>query len=284
MKILADWYSHTQFYRVNLLEPLKPKSEQTISITYHLLSSLRPLPATIGQNEKQYLFYKFSSYSPSAYTTVKQKTKVKFGTVDIREYTGKPERQGSVYTYGPYKNIPAGAEQLESLRYEFTKPLIHATLLERDVEISQWGGNAAFEERYWLTNQGANLTGQFSRLEWQKVAFYKPATVAITALKVPLKGGSQDAYFIDDIGNVSTSNFRTSSRDALLELKPRYPIFGGWGFPFRIGWNGDLKNYLRKTLSGSHVLNVPFIDGFKMPEGASYGKVKVRVILPEGAS
>ena len=241
------------------------------------------MPAAVGQNDKQYLVHSFSSYSSSAYETVNQKTKIKFGTVDIKDFTGKPERQGTTYTYGPYNNIPAGAEQFESVRYESTKPLIYAKLLERDVEISHWGGNAAFEERYWLTNQGANLTGQFSRLEWQKVAFYKPATVAITGLRIPLKGDSQDAYFIDDIGNVSTSNFRTNSKEALLELKPRYPIFGGWNFPFRIGWNGNLKSYLRKTVSGSHVLNVPFIDGFKMPEGASYAKVNVRIILPEGA-
>ena len=170
------------------------------------------------------------------------------------------------------------------MRYEFTKPLVYASLLERDVEISHWGGNAAFEERYWLTNLGATLSKQFSRLQWQQVAYYKPPSSAITGLRIPLKGGSKDAYFTDEIGNISTSNFRTSDRDALLELKPRYPIFGGWNFPFTVGWNGDLKNFLRKTTNGeTYVLNVPFLEGPKSSEGASYAKVNVRVILPEGA-
>ena len=229
--------------------------------------------------------YKFSGYSPSAYDTAKQKTKLKFPTVDIPTYTGKPERQGTTFTYGNYDNVPAGAEQLESVRYEFTKPLIYSTLLERDVEISHWGGNAAFEERFWLTNQGANLSKQFSRLQWQQTSYYKPPSVAITGLRMPLKGGSKDAYFTDEIGNISTSNFRTSDREAVLELKPRYPVFGGWNFPFKVGWNGDLKNFLRKAKAAdTYVLNVPFIDGPKMGEGIGYGKVNVRVILPEGAT
>lgn len=210
---------------------------------------------------------------------------MKFPTVDIPSYTGKPERQGSTYTYGPYNDVPAGAEQLESVRYEFTKPVIHAGLLERDVEISHWGGNAAFEERYWLTNQGATLSKPFSRLLWQQTAYYKPPSSAITGLRIPLKGGSKDAYFIDEIGNVSTSNFRTNAYEAVLELKPRYPIFGGWNFPFKVGWNGDVKNFLRKTKgANTYILNVPFLDGPKMAEGVSYGKVNVRVILPEGAT
>ena len=276
--------SPTQFYRVTLLEPLQPKAQQTLAITYHILSSLSPLPTSISQADKQYLLFKFSSFSPSAYDTTKQKTKLKFPNTDVPDYTSKPERQGSTYTYGPYDNVPAGAEQLESVRYEFTKPVIHAKLLERDVEISQWGGNAAFEERFWLTNQGANLSSQFSRLKWQQTAHYRPASSAITGLKVLLPGGSQDAYYTDEIGNISTSNFRATSREATLELKPRYPIFGGWNFPFRIGWNGDLRNFLRRSAGDAYILNVPFVDGPKMPEGISYAKVNVRIILPEGAT
>lgn len=171
------------------------------------------------------------------------------------------------------------------MRYEFTKPLIHATLLERDIEVSQWGGNLATEERYWLANKGANLKSQFSRVAWAMTQHYNPPSSAIRELKVPLKVGSLDPYYTDDIGNVSTSRFRSSVREANLELKPRYPVFGGWKYSFRIGWNGNLQDSLRKTKSGDgYVLKVPFLEGPKMPEGVSYEKVQVRVILPEGAT
>ena len=281
---LLTFSSPTQFYRIKLSEPLKPSAQQTLSISYHILSFLTPLPATINQQDKQYLQYSFSTYAPSAYLTQKQKTKIKFPGVDIPDYTGEPERQGSTFTYGPYDNIPAGAGSAASVRYEYTKPVIHATLLERDVEISHWGGNLATEERYWLMNKGAALANQFSRVVWQTTQYYNPPTSAIKSLNVPLQVGSLNPYFTDDIGNVSTSAFRSNFREANLELKPRYPIFGAWNFPFRIGWDANLKNFLRIVRGGGYVLKVPFLEGPKMNEGVSYEKIKLRVILPEGAT
>ena len=277
--------SATQFYRVTLPTPLTPSAQQTLSIAYHLLSTLTPLPALINQEDKQYLLYTFSLFSPSAYSTANQKTKLKFPSADIPSFSGKPERQGSSFTYGPFADTPAGAEQEANVRYEFTKPLIHATLLERDIEVSHWGGNLAVEERYWLTNQGAHLATQFSRVKWAATQYYNPPTSALKALNVPLKVGSMNPYFTDDIGNVSTSRFRDSLREANLELKPRYPIFGGWKYSFRIGWDANLRSFLRssKRESNTYVLRVPFLEGPKMSEGISYAKVQVRVILPEGA-
>ena len=277
--------SSTQFFRVTLLEPLPQSSQQTLSITYHVLSSLVPLPASIQQQDQQYLVFTFSAFSPSAYPTKKQKTKVKFPTADIRDFTPEPERQGSTFTYGPYEKTPAGAELDASVRYEFTKPLIHAALLERDIEISHWGGNLATEERYWLTNQGAKLAKHFSRVTWATTQYYNPPTSALKALNVPLKIGSLNPYFIDDIGNVSTSRFRSTPREANLELKPRYPVFGGWNYSFRIGWDASLKKFLRQLKqSDTYVLRVPFLEGPKMSEGISYARVELRVILPEGAT
>ncbi|KAL8736641.1 MAG: hypothetical protein Q9166_000007 [cf. Caloplaca sp. 2 TL-2023] len=282
-----DPYSPTQFFRTTLPSPLPPKSQVTLSITYHILSTLNPLPFKIAQNDRQYLRHTFSTYTPSAYSTLKQKTKLKFPTPEVPDAIGgPPERQGSTFTYGPYNDlVPAGALEPASVRYEFTKPVIHATLLERDIEVSHWGGNLAIEERYWLTNQGAHLKNHFNRVQWAATQYYKPPTSALRDLNVPLKVGSLNPYFTDDIGNVSTSRFRSNKKEANLELKPRYPVFGGWKYSFRIGWDADLKSFLRvlKSAEGRYVLKVPFLEGPKMGEGVSYGKVEIRVMLPEGA-
>lgn len=196
-----------------------------------------------------------------------------------------PQKQGSTFTYGVYNNVPAGAQLPVSVRYEFTKPLTYASLLERDIEVSHWGGNIALEERYWLANQGAGLKNHFSRVEWQKQSYMNPATFALKGLNLPLAPGAVDPYFIDDIGNVSTSRFRPGKKESLLELKPRYPVFGTWKYSFRVGWNADLATYLRKLSTGeTYVLKVPFLEGPRAPEGISYGLVKLRVILPEGAT
>ncbi|KAF1930365.1 oligosaccharyltransferase alpha subunit [Didymella exigua CBS 183.55] len=291
-----DQDSTTEYYRVHLPEPLAPGAQQTLSISYSILSALKPMPAELPQMAKQYLQYTFSAYAPSAYPVDKQRTKVKFPNADVTDYTtlpaelndeqkSDPQKQGSTFTYGAYANVPAGAQQPVSVRYEFTKPVIQSTLLERDIEVSHWGGNLATEERYWLVNEGAGLKNHFSRVDWQKQSYMNPATFALKALNLPLAPGAVDPYFTDDIGNVSTSRFRPGKKENLLELKPRYPVFGTWKYSFRVGWNADLSSYLRKLATGDgYALKVPFLEGPRAPEGLSYGRVVLRVILPEGAT
>lgn len=267
---------------------MAPSSEITLTIKYTILSALEPKPALIDQTAQQHLQYTLSAYNPSAYVTKQQKTKIKFPTANIPDYTSlkadDPTRQGSTFTYGPYEDIPAGSVQPITVRYEYTHPLIHCTRLERDIEVSHWGGNLATEERYWTTNRAAKLKGQFSRVQWQMTQYTKPPTTAVQEMRVPLKIGSMDPYFIDDIGNVSTSRWRSNAREANLELKPRYPVFGGWNYSFKIGWDANLKNFLRKTVGETYVLKVPFLEGPKMNEGIEYERLELRVILPEGAT
>lgn len=254
------------------------------------------MPAQIAQNDKQYVLHKFSAYAPSAYTTLKQKTKLKLPTTDVPDATvlpaelnteGKadPQKQGTTFTYGPFGELPAGAQEEVSVRYEFTKSLTHATLLERDIEVSHWGGNVATEERHWLTNRAAKLKNHFSRVAYQQAQYFNPPTTALKEMRFPLAVGSVDAYFVDDIGNVSTSRFRSNDREANLELKPRYPMYGGWNYSFKTGWNADLSTVLRAVQGKSEefVLKVPFLEGPRQAEGVEYERVVTRIILPEGA-
>ncbi|CRK16928.1 hypothetical protein BN1723_011158, partial [Verticillium longisporum] len=122
-----------------------------------------------------------------------------------------------------------------------------------------------------------------SRVKWAQSQYFNPTSFALKELRFPLKAGSEQPYYTDVIGNVSTSKFRSSKREALLEAKPRYPIFGGWRYPFTVGWNSDAKNFLRNVAGGGYVLNVPFLEGPKQPEGVEYGQINVRILLPEGA-
>jgi oligosaccharyltransferase complex subunit alpha (ribophorin I) len=293
-----DPSSPIQYWQITLAEPIPPKTDTAISLKYHILNSLSPLPANIDMASKQYLQYQTSAYVPSAYLTSKQTLKIKFPNSDVPDYTKvksksgeDPQRQGSSFTYGPYEDIEAGKLEPISVRYEFTKPVIHATLLEHDTEVSHWGGNLASEERLMLENAGAALTSQFSRLEWQMAQYTNPPLAALKDLRFALSPGAANAYYTDDIGNVSTSRFVPWMRlgedniIALLDAKPRYPLFGGWKYKFRIGWDNDLAAFLRRTVGGEgYVLKVPFMAGLRMPEGASYDRVVSTIMLPEGAT
>jgi hypothetical protein len=125
------------------------------------------------------------------------------------------------------------------------------------------------------------LKDQFSRLQYSRSSYTSPPTHAITRLAIPLKNGARNPYYTDIIGNVSTSRFRPArgSTDSHLEIQPRFPIYGGWNYTFRLGWNVDLDRVQRKTNS-ERILKLPFLEG---PENVQYGKMALNIILPEGA-
>ncbi|KAF2671140.1 Ribophorin I [Microthyrium microscopicum] len=285
--------SANSYFILHLNEPLKPSEKITIGVSYALLSAVHPLPALIEQVAAQTIVYPFSAHLPSAYKSQKQKTKLKLPTSSPAEFTkleeknaeGKkdPVHQGSSLTYGPYNAVEPFSTKPVSVRYEFTKPLLVATKFERDIEVSHWGGNLAVEERYWLTNRGAKLKNHFSRVQWQMSKYANPASVSAGSLTLPLLGGAENPYYTDDIGNVSTSNFRPGRRESLLNIRPRYPIYGGWNYSFKVGWDHSLKGFLRKAGGEKHVLKVPFMEGPRTDAGIAYEQVTVRVVLPEGS-
>lgn len=304
LPVAANMGRPTQYYVIHLPTSIQPKEQITLSISYHVLAALAPLPAAIKQDDKQYLAYTFSAYLPSAYPTLKQKTKLKLPSADIPEYTSTeglvksadPEKQGSSLTYGPYDTaVPAFTTYPVTVRYEFTKPLLHSTTLRRELEVSHWGGNLATEDHYALTHTGASLINHFSRVSWTTQNFYvqsgQLATSAGRHLTLSLPPLSTEPYYTDDIGNVSTSRFRptpptSDTRPAHLELKPRYPLFGGWNYAFRVGWNAPLSNYLRTltTHPSTYILRLPVLTPPTNPEGLSIGSLEINLLLPEGAT
>jgi oligosaccharyltransferase complex subunit alpha (ribophorin I) len=115
-----------------------------------------------------------------------------------------------------------------------------------------------------------------------------------TDLTLRLPPTAHSVYYYDVIGNVSTSRFRpgstpatvssrvrTSPRtvDGLLELKPRYPVLGGWNYSFTVGWDMPLGDAL-KVEREKRVLGVPFLTGVR---DMVVDDAELRIVLPEGA-
>ena len=141
------------------------------------------------------------------------------------------------------------------------------------------------------------LKGHFSRLSHQQTKFHatSPAQV-FTDLTFRLPPTAHSPYYYDVIGNVSTSRFRAGSTPAIqaksksrtsprlvdsqLELKPRYPILGGWNYSFVIGYDVPLEDALKSDKAGKKVLSVPFLTGYK---DLAADTVELKIVLPEGA-
>ena len=208
-------------------------------------------------------------------------------------------------TLGPFHSLPptAGSEvqQPFSVHYEMNGAIVGLRSLRRSVEVSHWGANLNVQDEMAAVNMGpkwvANpvhpadirLKGQFSRLAHQQSRYHASTPSQILSeFSLRLPPNARDVYFYDQIGNVSTSRFRPGSTarrgrtlDAHLELRPRYPLLGGWNYTFTVGWDaplGDSLNVDSKT--GKYVVAVPFMT---LPKDWVVDDAELRIVLPEGS-
>ena len=228
-------------------------------------------------------------------------------------------KSGATITYGPLNNIPPSAsaafikehQKPILIHYSFAAPVVEITSLKRSAEISHWGANLNIQNDIALRNAGPEyaselflrphrfrsnvsdrLKGHFSRLVHQSQSFYNrmpPHIIPSLALHLP--PGIHSAYYYDLNGNVSTSRLRTapsvpkavdSKQYSTLELRPRYPLMGGWNYSFTIGWDSPLADSAGyDASSGRYVVGIPVQTVFP---GAVVNEAEVKIILPEGAT
>lgn len=265
-------------FKVTLLESL-PKGEDTSVIVEAVLTRfLKPYPAKIGQSEKQQILFTGSLYFYSPYTVKTQKSVVKLSSATIESHTKQKPFTVSenVITYGPYKDIsPLQGTELK-VHYENNSPFLIVNDMLRWIEVSHWG-NVAVEESYQMSHQGAELKGHFSRYDYQR----SPAHAAIKSFKTVLPAAARDVYYRDEIGNISTSNMLSQHDSVEVEIRPRFPLFGGWKTKYYLGYNVPAYQYLYNK-GDKYILKMRVVD--HVFDDFVVDKLTLKIVLPEGAS
>jgi oligosaccharyltransferase complex subunit alpha (ribophorin I) len=268
-----------------------------------------PFPKQATQKEPQLLKYETDLFTISPYTTLVQRTKIKSLTPNVISYTtphdvdifvrdGSVTKSGATVTYGPYHDIQTDTDFVEkyqqsiSVHYSFDYPVLEVETLRRTAEISHWGSNLNIEDRIHLHNAGPTLKGHFSRLEYQSQLYQrKQAPHILSDFNLHLPPGVTNAYFYDQNGNVSTSHLRTApsvtkgskaTQYSVLELRPRYPVLGGWNYSYTIGFDTPLQDSVGYDVkNGKYVVGVPVMTNIP---GTVINDAEVKIILPEGAT
>jgi oligosaccharyltransferase complex subunit alpha (ribophorin I) len=239
-----------------------------------------PLPEEIAQDDVQYVKFNGNVYLSTPYLTKTQTTVVKAAGPAQSYSKVKPFKLNGEkgVTYGPYEDIAANSFAELSYHFETKAPFLTVTNLVREIEVSHWG-NVAVTEDVSMRHSGAKLKGSFSRLDFQRNP--NSARNAIKQFESHLPAAATDVYYRDVIGNVSTSNLRVSSEAVVVQLRPRFPLFGGWKTQYTIGYN--LPSYEVLSHSGSaFTLSIRFVD--HIYDDMVIDEAEVRVILPEGAT
>lgn len=275
--MVGNQKSH-HYYRVDLATPIAPGKSAKLELEATFTHLVTPHPTHITQAERQLVLYKGSHYYLSPYTTLSQTTRVTLPSSKLESYTKlKPVAQSeSVITYGPYEKVKPLSEDKMVLHYENNNAFLTVTNLERAIEVSHWGV-ISVEEVVDLLHTGAILKGAFSRYEYQRD---QNGVSSVKSFRTVLPASAMDVYYRDEIGNISTSHMKVLDDSVELEIRPRFPLFGGWKTHYVLGYYVPTYEYLYNS-GDQYVLRMRFVD--HVFDDSVTDKATVRVILPEGA-
>lgn len=266
------------FWRVDLKENLQPGKSIGVEVEAILTHFLKPYPAAITQKEKQLLLYDGSAYFFSPYKTLKQVTTVMLGTKNVENYSKvKPTSLTDTnIVYGPYNNVGPFTVEKVVIHYENNSPFLTVTQLERVIEVSHWG-NIAIEETISMEHKGALLKNSFSRYDYQRES--QSGMSSVKSFKTILPASATDAYYRDEIGNISTSHMRVLADSVEIDLRPRFPLFGGWKTKYILGYNVPSYEYLYNA-GDQFLLKLRIID--HIFDDMIVDDLTTKIILPEG--
>jgi hypothetical protein len=131
-----------------------------------------------------------------------------------RKYTnnGAASQRGSRVDYGPFKNTEAFQENPVRIHFENNFPQCVFEKASKQIEVSHWG-NIAIEEKYFIENRGAELAGEYSRVDFNEQTQAFNGKSALKELKAKYPIHTWGMYYTDDIGNITTSRaFRNVPR------------------------------------------------------------------------
>ncbi|CAL1541789.1 unnamed protein product [Lymnaea stagnalis] len=270
--------SDKRFFRISLLSALDGGKSIVVEVEAIYSHVLKPFPLEITQAEKQLVVLDTNLFFYSPYPTTSQTTVVTTTNSNIESYTKtKPVSQSdATISYGPFEDKAPFSESQLRVHEENNSPFLTVTSLERVVEVSHWG-NIAVEEHIDMRHTGATLKGPFSRFDYQR---QQDGYASIKNFKTSLPASARDVYYRDEIGNISTSNMKELDESVDVELRPRFPLFGGWKTRYYLGYNVPSYEYL--YYKGDHyALKMRFVD--HIYDDMVIDEMQLKIILPEGS-
>ncbi|KAG2439265.1 hypothetical protein HXX76_004626 [Chlamydomonas incerta] len=268
-------------FSAKLASPLAAGDTASLTVSAVLAKAQVPHPKEISQVDSQLMRYKDNLYVLSPYAVSAQTTEVTTPTSTVKSYTDseKPvSKSDNKIKYGKYDLIKPWTLQELSVHFENNKPFKHILTYVKEIEVSHWG-NIYVEERYEIKNAGAAHSGSFSRLKYAHS--YNGKANSFRDLRAVLPPSARSLYYVDLIGNISSSNTRKTVQSTIVDIDLRYPLMGGWKVDFMLGYSVPLTGFLSHTKGGRRKLTMDLASPL---EDVFVEDMVVRVVLPEGST
>ncbi|PIA19789.1 Ribophorin I [Coemansia reversa NRRL 1564] len=299
-------------YRATLKRALQPGEKISLNIDTVYLNTVLPRPAMVKQSDDQKWEWAEDLLVSSVYPTRKQKTVVNTRGVitSFAKVTegGGSSKNGRSVTFGPFtSDMMAKLEGVQAnVRFRDNSEQLEALTHRREYFVSHWGNDLNILEYYALRNRAPAIEDGFDKVKQTMSKFTKSRDNFVKTLLLKVPADARQMYVVDEIGNVSTSAVTGRRRIKgelpfkVMQLKPRYPLAGGWNYTWWHGYSVPLSSYLRidSRNGNQHLLRVPFIGALtgsaSQEEEISLSAIdshntassnyELRITLPEGAS
>ncbi len=142
--------------------------------------------------------------------------------------------------YGVYKDVEPFTSFPIYIHATYNHPIPIFKNVTRTITVSHWD-NIHIDEYYELHNEVASLAGEFGRVDYNELR----TSYDIKNLQSILPKFAHSLYYVDAIGNISTSNAYRDSDEVNFSIQPRFPIMGGWKTTWNQGYSLPSKNYIK---------------------------------------
>jgi len=268
-------------YTVLLPKTLSAGGEASYTAEEVYGNILTVFPEKITQSQNQLAVYEGNVFFYSPYKTSDQSTTVELPSATVESYTKthNAEKSDTTIKYegsDDLENVAPSSSAAMKIHFENNEPFLVVSQLERNIEVSHWGNIAVWEDIH-VSHNGAKLKGSFSRYDYQRQQ--NSGLSSVKSFKTNLPASAVDVYYRDEIGNISTSNLLEQEESVELEIRPRFPLFGGWKTHYNVGYNVPSFNYLFNS-GDNFALKMRVVD--HIMDNQLVEDMTLKIILPEG--
>ena len=266
-------------YKIMFSTPIQDKKTQTIRVIEEYANRKIAFPKKMNINDEPKVIIVDDAYFTSLYFTKKMKSTFEVGessTVLTATEVDSGEIRGRSVRYGTYKNIEAVSTYPIIIHMNYNDPLPIYTSVTRTATVSHWK-RINIDEEYRLSNRISTLDGEFGRIDYNqwKIRY------AISEFECYLPKSTEDLYYTDEIGNVTSSRAFRNNKHTKFMLEPRFPLMGGWKTYWKQGYTLPLWD---------HVTSLKETDMYQFEIDLSHPYDNIvaedftfTIVLPEGA-
>jgi oligosaccharyltransferase complex subunit alpha (ribophorin I) len=283
----------------SLLPPSEEESTLVTLVAVYGLNILKPWPASIMEMETQYVVMGFSPVIDSPYVTEAElsmvrlppNTEVHSATpADFFHRSNEGDLVLDFTTESRRTAFKKSPSSMARVHFKYPQGLPYIDHVKKVIDVSHLGAAITVTESVRLVNGAASVLGEFNRIPFTHMKFNglgnSPFPVSHTVLEVQAVTpvDSFNIHYRDVIGNVSSSQARRepTSEFTLVQIRPRFPLLGGWKTEFDFSFNEPVSGRLWGDASSEtrHMLRIPI--GHSFPRLFAKEQ-EVEIVLPSGA-